>query len=66
MQKQLELGIIQRVGESDIGVVGQVHYLPHHAVVKRDKETTKVRVLYDASARCGGPSLNEAVHGTQL
>ena len=62
IQKQLELGIVQLVSESDVGVVGQVHYLPHHAVVKRNKDTTKVRVVYDASARCGGPSLNECLH----
>ena len=28
-----------------------VHYLPHHAVVRQDRETTKIRVVYDGSAR---------------
>ncbi len=59
IRKHLELGIVQPVEESDHGEVGQVHYLPHHAVVRQDKETTKVRVAYDTSAKSGGPSLND-------
>ena len=39
-----------------------VHYLPHHAVVRRDKSTTKLRVVYDASAKTTGPSLNECLY----
>ena len=50
IHKQLEVGIIQPIPDSDLGIVGQVHYLPHHAVVKQEKKTTKVRVVYDRSA----------------
>lgn len=38
---------------------GQVHYLPHHCVVRQDKQTTKLRMVYDASVKNGGPSLND-------
>lgn len=41
----------------------QGYYIPHHAVVRRDKTTTKVRVVLDASAKChNGISLNDTLH----
>ena len=39
-----------------------VHYLPHHAVVRTDKATTRLRVVYDASARSSGPSVIDCLH----
>jgi hypothetical protein len=40
----------------------KVRYLPHHAVTRHDKGTTKLRVMYDASVRPGGPSLNDCLY----
>ena len=43
--------------------VTRVHYSPHHAVVRRDRETTKVRVVYDRSAKSSNEerSLNDCL-----
>ena len=35
---------------------------PNHAVIRSDKNTMKVRVVYDKSARSNGPSLNDCLH----
>ena len=41
---------------------GTVRYLPHHAVFRDDKRTTKCRIVFDASAREGGDaSLNDCI-----
>jgi hypothetical protein len=52
---QIELGIIEEIprvngSTSDNQDTDNVHYLPHHAVVREDKSTTKLRVVYDGSA----------------
>ena len=43
-------------------VPGDVHYLPHRPVVRVNRETTKIRIVFDASAKSSGPSLNECLY----
>lgn len=67
LMEQLEDGIIEEVEEVSMADGQHVNYLPHHAVVRHDKETTKVRIVYDASARSEGISLNDCLHvGTKF
>ncbi|CAB4033226.1 Transposable element Tcb2, partial [Paramuricea clavata] len=56
-------GIIERVPSHEIGgEVGGVHYLPHRPVVREDKQTTKIRAVFDASCQVNGPSLNQCLY----
>uniref|UniRef100_A0A914PK88 Uncharacterized protein n=1 Tax=Panagrolaimus davidi TaxID=227884 RepID=A0A914PK88_9BILA len=57
--KQYEQGKIEIALKKPQG--GLVHYLPHHAVITPHKSTTKVRMVFDGSAKCtkDAPSLND-------
>ena len=59
---QLRSGVIECVTELEGAC--KVHYLPHQAVIRKDAETTKLRIVYDASAKEGknGKSLNDCLH----
>ena len=55
-------GIVEIVEHPEQTDAERVHYLPHHAVVRRDKDTTKLRIVYDASSKVNGPSLTDCLH----
>ena len=46
---QLEKGIIEKVPEN-LTTDNKVFYLPHHVVLRMDHITTKIRIVFDASA----------------
>ncbi|KAL0810597.1 hypothetical protein ABMA28_010714 [Loxostege sticticalis] len=59
LHEYVELGHMAEVESSDIDNDKAV-YLPHHAVVKEDRETTKVRVVFNASSKgTNNVSLND-------
>ena len=64
IREQLKQGIIEPVYQRTTNSVGKVYYIPHHEVIRVDKETTKLRVVYDASAKAQSttPSLNDCLY----
>ena len=53
-QTQLQDGIIEQVPN----LKDNCHFLPHHGVKKMDRETTKLRIVFDASAKIDKASLS--------
>ena len=62
IKQQEENGIIEPVPDKPDG--DRIHYVPHHCVVREQAESTKVRIVYDASAkeRKYAKSLNDCLH----
>lgn len=63
IQEQLRRCIIEEV-TPDTQPGNIVHYIPHHCVVKEDRKTTKLRTVYNASAKTkrSNPSLNDCLY----
>ena len=61
-EEQSSKGIISEVDPNLEIKVGRLHYLPYYSVTRKDKQTTKVRIVYDASVKSTGPSLNECLY----
>ena len=60
-QQQMESGIIEQVPKSQERDEGS-YFLPHHGVIRQDKETTKLRIVFDGSSKAKGySSLNECL-----
>ena len=62
IRNQLESNIVERVEDPFSPTAVKVHYIPHHPVIRKDKATTKLRIVYDASAKTNGVSLNDCVY----
>lgn len=62
IQDPLEKGVIEKMDNTHTN--GIIHYLPHHAVINSLKPTTKLRIVYDASAKYSqvNNSLNECLY----
>ena len=52
IQDQIRQGIVEVIKEPQRLVTGsEVHYLPCHTVIRRDKHTTRLRIVYDPSTK---------------
>ena len=60
LKNQESEGIIEESPEK-LKPAGTVHYLPHNPVIRTDKSTSCVHIVYDASAKKNGPSLNDCL-----
>ena len=57
LAKQLDEEIIEEISQTaETGAA--IHYLPHHCVVRKDKSTSAVRIVYDGSAKSNKKSLS--------
>ena len=64
INKYVEDGIAEEVPASEINPTDNrpVFYLPHHAVIREDREKTKARIVFDASAKdSNSKSLNSCI-----
>ena len=61
IREQLQNNVVE---VAPVEVVGKEFYIPHKAVIRETAETTKMRIVYDASARATpeSPSLNECLY----
>ena len=61
---QLEKGVIEIVSDENENIEkGKVTYLPHHDIIREDKVSTKLRIVYDASAKDrNGISSNDCLY----
>ena len=59
IKEQLQEGI----EEAPLAATGQEFYIPHKAVVRESAETTKMRIVHDASVKAhdSAPSLNDCL-----
>ena len=61
IKEQREEGVVELAPAEPKGTE---FYIPHRAVIRENAETTKLRIVYDASARenPSQPSLNDCLH----
>jgi len=57
IRQQIDSGIIEECEEIQ-HPEDRSHFLPHHGVIKQDRQTTKLRVVFDGSAKSSNDDLS--------
>nr|XP_054772115.1 uncharacterized protein LOC129280086 [Lytechinus pictus] len=58
-----EMGFARKLSDNEVsGYSGPIHHIGHHAVVRPEKKSTPVRIVFNSSASYQGHSLNEYWH----
>ena len=60
IKSYVEKGYLRKVPNQE-PIPPEVWYLPHFPVVRMDRTTTKVRIVFDCSAKTDGVSLNDII-----
>ena len=60
IEQYVEKGYVSKVPEYE--QIKSQWYLPHFPVLRPEKDTTKVRIVFDASAKYDGISMNDMIH----
>ena len=62
IKEQFQTHVIEKNPETSHNPAGGTHYLPHRPVVRENMVSGKTRMVFDASSRSSGPSLNDCLH----
>ena len=60
IEQYIEKGYVTRIPQQNRST--SKWYLPHFSILRPDKDTTKTRIVFDASANYEGMSLNDAIY----
>ena len=56
----MEKGYIREIWQTETTTLNW--YLPHFAIIKPGRAKTKTLIVFDASAKCNGISLNDVIN----
>ena len=60
MTEMVKMDFCRKLSEDDVkNYKGPVHYIPHHAVIRPEKKSTPVRIVFNSSSVFQGHKLND-------